>query len=60
MTDGWYFYASLDHEYFCRFGDIYKVPNRFHGPFESKAEAIAAYREWKVGQMEQDAYEYVE
>lgn len=59
VTDAWYFYASLNCEYFCRFSTDDKIPQRFHGPYDSKSEAIEAYREWKVEQMEPDAYEYV-
>jgi len=58
--DAWYFYASMTCEYFCHLDRNGKIPARFHGPYESKAEAVQAYREWKVEQMEPDAYEFAE
>ena len=58
IGDAWYFYASPSHEYYCRLDPEGKVPAMFHGPFESKLEAIAEYNAWKQDKMETEADEY--
>lgn len=50
----WYFYASTTFEYVCRLDQDGKVPARFHGPFESKSEAVQEYMTWKLEHMETD------
>ena len=60
MPDKWYYYASNEAEYYCKFEDDVKVPARFIGPYDSRDKAIQAYNEWKTEQMEPDWYEYIE
>ena len=52
----WYYYAGPT-EYYCRMDPNGHIPSRFRGPYESRAEAIAGYREWKLEQMENEDYE---
>lgn len=44
--DPWYYYANTTVEYYCRFGAYVRVPDSFFGPFDCRAEAVEAYREW--------------
>jgi hypothetical protein len=53
--DPWYYYANTAVEYYCRFGAMVRVPDSFHGPFDCRAEAVEAYREWLEDAQDREA-----
>ena len=47
IGDAWYFYAGPV-EYVCRLDRDGKIPERFYGPYASRAEALTEYHTWKL------------
>lgn len=50
-ADPWYFREGAA-KVISRFPRGGKIPRGFHGPYETRREAIEAYREWLLGKME--------
>lgn len=53
IGDRWYFYAHPRYEYYYRLDQEAKKPALFIGPYDSRDDAIAAYREWKQTHAEE-------